>query len=413
MRRPGASLPAQCETWSDLKAAYRLLSHEAIEPSSIGGPHRALTHQSCADHSLVLAVQDATHLAGRCDRLQHTTLAVTPSGRLLGMLDQRFFARVEPPAGETRLEREGRWRESCVWSDAARAVGAGPPGCRFVHVADRAGDDLNFMEACEASGSGFVIRARHDRRINEGQSRLWRHLSEPRACGTIAVRIGAQRDGRGKITRRDRSAEVSIRFAAVQLEPPWNHPGEHAPRRVWVVYLREDDPPAPDEAVDWMLLTSEVVETEEEARRIVTFYQRRWVIEEWHRALKEGCRVEDSQLDEAEDHLRLAALLSVIAVRLVQLRDLADPQHDEARSVEVLHRWAPPLWIAVVARLGRHDAATMTPQQFMLTIARRGGYLARRRDPRPGWKVLWRGWSEVALLVEGAQLALNEKPLPT
>ena len=52
----------------------------------------------------------------------------------------------------------------------------------------------------------------------------------------------------------------------------------------------------------------------------------------------------------------------------------------------------PPLWIAMVSNLADVEPQKLTPQWFYLTIARRGGYLNRRSDPRPGWKVLWRGW---------------------
>jgi hypothetical protein len=112
VERPGQSLPKQCGNWADLKAGYRLLSNEAIEPMAIGEPHRRLTREIGAGHAMVLCVQDDTHLAERCDRMQHTTLAVLPDGRLLGVLDQRFFARVKTPEGETRLEREARWRRA-------------------------------------------------------------------------------------------------------------------------------------------------------------------------------------------------------------------------------------------------------------------------------------------------------------
>ena len=411
MRQPDQSLPKQCPQWSDLKAAYRLLSNERIDPRAIGEPHRQRTRSCCSDHPVVFCVQDDTHLGGRCDREQHTTLAVLPGGRLLGILDQRFFKRIKVREGETRQERETRWRESTVWCDAVRGVGPAPEGCRFIHVADRAADDLNLMDCCDEYGVGFVIRARHDRCVNDRQSKLRAELHAQTPCGVMTLRIGTQRDDRGRITRRGREATVAIRFAELELSPPWNHPGGHEPRLVRVVSLREDDPPADVDRIDWTILTNEPIGDVEAAKRIVKIYENRWVIEEWHRALKEGCRLKSSQLDHPDDHLRLAATLSVIAVRLLQLRDLADPAHPEAQRPEALARWAPATWIRVVASLAQCRPDDLTPAAFFLTIAKRGGYLNRKRDPRPGWKVLWRGWSDVSLIVEGAELA-NEKPPP-
>jgi hypothetical protein len=405
VERAGQSLPKQCDDWAELKAAYRLLSNPQVTPEALGQPHQRRTFESCIGEPVVLAVQDDSHLGGRCDRELHTTLAVLPRGHLLGVLDQQFFQRVEQPPGETRKEREARWRESRVWCDAVRSIGAAPPGVRLVHVADRASDDFDFFDACEEMEVGFVIRARHDRHVEEKTDKLWHYLEKQPVAGRRTVRIGEQRDAHGRILRRGREVSVDVRWTSVRLEAPHNHPGKHHSRNVQAIYLHESDPPAEIEPVDWLLLTSESIGGWQDVSRLIDFYRCRWVIEEWHRALKEGCRLEASQLDMPEDHCRLAAILSVIAVRLLQLRDLADPQHPSANDPEALKRWAPQGWIRVVAHLSGQPSRSLTPRQFFLTIAKKGGYLARKNDPRPGWKVLWRGWYDIALLVQGTLLA--------
>jgi hypothetical protein len=151
-----------------------------------------------------------------------------------------------------------------------------------------------------------------------------------------------------------------VRYAALTLAPPRNDPrfAGHAPLPVWAVHVLEEQPPAGAEPVEWMLLTSEPVTNLEEAQRIVDWYTRRWVIEEWHKALKTGCRVEASQLDQAADLMRLAAVLSVVAVRLIQLRDLADPgtpqrPHPAADDPQALQDLVPALYILIVARLAQ------------------------------------------------------------
>jgi hypothetical protein len=404
--RAGQSLPKQCGDWAELKAAYRLLSNPHVEPTAISRPHRDLTAITCGEHRLVLAVQDDTHVAGRCQRECHSTLAVLPDGRLVGLLDQRFFARVDKPKQETHLEREARWRESLVWAEAVENIG--PLPCRLIHVADRAADNLEFIEACRAAGVGFIVRARHDRRVEEGTHKLWGFLAEQPISARPEVRAGEQRDAEGKIVCRHRQAQVELRFAAVQLEPPYNHPGQHRPQQVTAIYLREPNPPPGMEPIDWLLLSSEPAQSVQDALRIVSHYERRWVIEEWHKALKEGCALQASQLDQPEDHLRLASILSVVAVRLLQLRDLADPEHPEADSPEALQRSTPSLWIQIVAQHAGLLPSELTPRLFLLTIAKQGGYLARRSDPRPGWKVIWRGWYDFSLIVQGADLALSQ-----
>ena len=96
------------------------------------------------------------------------------------------------------------------------------------------------------------------------------------------------------------------------------------------------------------------------------------------------------------------AILSVVAVRLLNLRERAES--DRSQDPSALREQTPLIWIELVARLGRVDPQYLTPRQFWLTLARRGGYLGRKRDGRPGWKVIWRGWYDVHQMVCGAEL---------
>jgi hypothetical protein len=412
VRHPDRSLPKQAGKWAELKGAYRFLNNPRIEPAQISSRHRELTARACLGHRVVLCVQDDSDLSGvkieGDEFVMHHTLAVLPGGELLGILQQRFFQRVQTPAGETRKQRAGRWRESDVWQEAVEEIGASPAPTRLIHVADRGADNLRFMHACVASNAGFVVRAHHDRRVNAAAAKLWDHLEAQPGVGTTMAQIGTQRNGKGRIVRRGREAKLEVRFARVRLEEPWNRHEEHdGPLEVTAIYLREIDTPADAEPVEWMLLSSEPVSSLEEALVIVGYYQCRWVIEEWHRALKEGCRLESSQLEDARGLMRLAAVLSIVAVRLIQLRDFADQQVEEP---ETLKRLVPTLWIQIAAALARRAAEELTPKEFWQTLARRGGWLGRKGDSRPGWKAIWTGWHDLQQMVEGAELAASFPP---
>ena len=407
---PAASLPRQSDSWADLKAAYRLLNNDKINPNDIGVVHRKLTRQACVGHELILCVQDdsdlsAVKIAGE-QNLMHSTLAITTDGKLLGVLAQRFVMRGEKHSkSETRKQRADRWKQSDLWLEAVVDVGQPPPGCRFVHVCDRAADNLGLLNLCVEHGMGFIVRATHDRQVNNQSARLWDHMQSVAVGGQTHVQIGTQRDPLGKITRRNRSTTLSIRHATLQLDKPVNPRGKGKDAlTVNVVYLQESNPPEGNEPIDWMILTSEPVNNLEQARAIIEHYRKRWIIEEWHRAVKEGCRLEHSQLTGRSALLRLTAVVSVVGVRLIQLRDLA---HDLAKADEPQHlrELVPPLWIGIVAALAKLDAATLTPKQFWHTIARRGGWLGRKNDGRPGWKTIWQGWRDVQQMVEGAELS--------
>lgn len=340
--------------------------------------------------------------------MQQSSLAVTAGGQVIGLLKQSWYERVQTSKGETQEQRQARWRESDVWPEAVEAIGTISEQCRLIHVADRAADDVRFMRACLKNNTGFVVRARFDRRLEEQPSKLWEHMGSLEPAGTLKVKIGAQAGSRGQKPRRAREAVVELRFGTVELKRPSRDSQPEAPGtlEVQAVYLKEMDAPKDAEPVDWMLLTSERVESFKDACVIVGYYQVRWVIEEWHRCLKEGCALEESQVDEVADLKRLAAVLSIVAVRMLRLRDLADEERSGTRANDPLSLKAsvPESWIVVVAGLYEDDPETLTPRQFWRNIARQGGWIGRKGDGRPGWKTLWRGWYDVTQMVRGAEL---------
>ena len=181
---------------------------------------------------------------------------------------------------------------------------------------------------------------------------------------------------------------------------------------VWAVYVAEIDPPPGVEPIEWMLLTSETVEHVDQANACIDWYTYRWLIEEWHKVEKTGCRLEASQLKSAQALERLAALTAVVAVRFMQLRDLAQAATSAAKSEGKgardqpmeLQAAVPRDCILVVGHLARCRAGTLTPRLFWLTVAKRGGFLGRKGDGVPGWQTIWKGWSEVMMLVQGFEL---------
>ena len=434
MKAPDSTLPKQCGSWADVKAAYRLLSTAAVEPAAIQAPHRAQTLAACAEHPVVLSIQDTTELeltskaamrgrgqlGGGTSRglLQHAALAVVPSddedaldgvpGRLLGVLDQRWSVRAEPGEGETLRQLQQRRTDADVWLETASAVAAlGSTPTRLIHVGDRHCDIFRFFTHCRTLGHGFVVRARYDRALAASDEapaeRLFASLEQRAEQDRQTLTVHEQRTGKGQVRCRARRATLAIRYEAVTLSPPANDPRTRGaePWHGHAVMVEECDAPADTEPLRWVLLTSEPVRDAAEAWRIVRYYRHRWLIEEWHRVLKEGCRVEAAQFDDAADVQRLAAIKGVIATRLLQLRDLAAHAGDEPQRLQTA---VPRTWITIVATLAGTPPEHLTPHQFYLTLAKRGGYLARRHDPRPGWKVLWRGWQDLHLLVEGAEL---------
>src|SRR3982750_3521516 len=95
----------------------------------------------------------------------------------------------------------------------------------------------------------------------------------------------------------------------------------------------------------------------------------------------------------------LIALLAIVAVRLLTLRDAA--RRDGTAPAD-----APAAALTVLAaKLQRPAECFGSNRAFLRGVAQLVGFLARTSDGEPGWQTLWKGWSVLMTLVEGYELA--------
>ena len=413
--QPQVSIPGRNEQWGQTLATYRLLNNPQVTPQAVQSTAIAGTRQECAERAVVLCLHDLTELKpvyrmSDTKLLQHTALAVDgDDGEVLGLLYQHWFDDPKTPQGESRSERRQRWTRSQVWPAAVEAVGQTCGSLHLINVADAEADDFQMFAACRKAGHGFVIRAQHDRLLANGGHLRETVLQTP-VAGYTTIQlphrsaVGEKAPPRKRrASRKAREAKLTIRFGQVTLAPPKNDPRYTQPCKVSFVHVCEEQPPADGgEPIDWLLLTSEPVATLTDALRVVKWYGRRWLSEDFHKAQKTGCRLEESQLQKPDAFVTLAAIAAVVAIRLLNLRHQAESsERAEAPAIQSFDA----LWVLVVCKLAKHaDPSTLTVRQFYHTIAKQGGWLARRSDGRPGWQTLWRGWQKVAAYVTGIEL---------
>jgi hypothetical protein len=434
---PAASLPAQMQGEAALQAAYRFLQTPDVSYEKLIQPHLSQTREAMGKPERVLLIQDTTEV----DYQQHPTttglgpigngthqgyllqsvLAVVPSTReVLGLAHQEPFLRQPAPKGETKWQRTQRERESQVWERSVQAIGAPPAGVQWIHVGDRYSDMFPFLSLCQQQHCDFVVRAAQDRCVDllveqadapvptrSHHTRRPEQPCEPRALHLFEVVGGwaaqGKRDLQLEATKQSKArvAHVLISYGSLRLLPPRSpQRADRHPLVVWVVRVWEPEPPEGVEALEWVLLSSVPTESVEQAWERVDWYRSRWIVEDYHQGLKTGCRIEQRQLQSYEGLRRLLGLLAPSAVRLLQLRAAAR-QTPEQPASQVL----PADVVQVVAVLAQVPAAQLTAQQCWYTIARYGGYLARRRDGPPGWKTLWKGWFYIQALLDGVHLA--------
>ena len=244
----------------------------------------------------------------------HTTLAVDPDGVALGVLRAAFDAPAPPNPDEKDKPKPREARTSFRWVEGLRDLAQAAerlPETRVVCTMDREADflDLFLERRAHAPQVDLLVRAKVDRVVGtektpDGQTvsrRLFDQVrnAPARGAATVAVQRLSARAKASKQARKDRRAarvaEVTLRYQPVALPCPGATPVE-----LWVVHVREQQPPPTAEPLEWFLLTTLRVTSTADATRILRWYALRWRIEEYFRVLKSGCKVEELQHHAAE-----------------------------------------------------------------------------------------------------------------
>ena len=201
-----------------------------------------------------------------------------------------------------------------------------------------------------------------------------------------------------------RTATIEVRCVPVTMPRPKSGVSAYVRNsgiteiRLWAVEAREVNTPRGVEALRWILLTSEEVRGFNDAWRILGWYEKRPLIEEYHKCLKTGCRVESRQYQAGDRLAPVIGLLSVLAVRLLQLKAMA---HDDPQlpAFEVV----PTSWLKALPVLRNQSKPIKTVREFFRGLAGLGGFLGRKGDGEPGWQTIWRGLETLLLCLRGAE----------
>jgi hypothetical protein len=200
--------------------------------------------------------------------------------------------------------------------------------------------------------------------------------------------------------REARCARLQYSAVPIELRKPHNLPAT-LPQTLslWMVRAWESSPPDGQKPVEWLLLTTEPCDSAAEIQRVVELYRARWMIEDFFKALKTGCSLEDRQLESRRALLNLLALFLPIAVHLLWMRTCARDT-PEVPATEIF----TPLQLTVLKhRSHREMPAKPTALQALWVLAGIGGHIAN--NGWPGWQVLGRAYVKFCDAVIVWQLA--------
>jgi hypothetical protein len=203
------------------------------------------------------------------------------------------------------------------------------------------------------------------------------------------------RDGKGN----SREARLAVRFQRLVLLPPAGKQKRYDPIEVTVIHARENVPEgntvaeASDgvEALDWKLVTDLPVRHVGDAVEKLNWYAMRWKIETSHKILKSGCRAEESKLRTAPRLTNLLAIFCILSWRVFWLTMTARSGTSIEATAALTQEEMKLLDHLVPDKRRTTPEAQSLLSEYLVKVARLGGYLARASDGPPGNIVLWRG----------------------
>lgn len=432
---PRTAFPNSLHSTAELEGFYRLMNNVGFGPRDILEPHRQRTLERASKSGAVLVVHDTTtvNFPGRTPRrglgvttegkhgfLAHGALVVdaTNASTPLGVLRLETFTRTGKKWRETKKTRskvrDDPERESLRWWRSIESVEEARQG-RFeaIHVMDAEADFCELLCQMDKASARFVIRVgqqqrtlkhgEHDVSLRETADGLkpaaWRKVK-------LTSRQYAARRPRNQLKkhppREARTAKLAIASTAIEVKQTRYSTIQGDNVRLNLVRIWEPNPPKDAPAVEWLLLTSEPATTRAELVAVLDMYRARWIIEEYFKALKTGCSLEQRQLDSYDALQRMLALFVPIAYRLLLLRGL-ERQRPTAPAATAFS--------TVELRIMRSQDSTRempplrTVADALLYLARMGGHL--KHNGPPGWQTLARGYQRLSALRAGWEAAID------
>lgn len=426
----GKTIPQVCEEWGMTKSVYRFLDNDRVEEGDILAGHFLQTAKRItATEGPVLMLHDTSEFAynranpgaigftrkGKlpresvaghrleyhvCGVLLHASLAVTPEGLPLGLASARFWTRhvfkntrqMKRHINPTRIpidEKESiRWLQNL---DAVHSMPEDSPS-KIIHIGDRENDIYEYFCKCFDLGTHFLVRACVNRLADEA---------------TISELIGAQSkafnhriefiDGDGK----DIAANLELKVRQVKLHPPIGKQDTYPDLNVTIVSAVEKDPPKNRDRIKWTFITNLPVTSKSQAVTVLDWYKQRWKIELYFKILKSGFKAEESRLRSADRLSKLISIFCILAWRIQWITMLNRDDNQTAPKI-AFDRTERKI---LASYFRKKHPTPQSLQDYIILLARLGGYLGRASDPPPGITIIWRGIQKLCKLRVGFELA--------
>lgn len=427
----GSTLASACDGDSAaVEGSYRFVRNKDIESSAIAEGGFKSTAIKAQAYKTLLALEDTTsfnytHAAEGLEKAEnnngnvcgfyvHSVLLVDPvKGETLGLIEQSRWQRKAATRGKRyrRHEREYESKESIKWEKSSKEMSGrlGDKISDIISVCDREADVYEYLDYKRRNNQRFVVRAVRNRCLCFSGETITDALNEGEILGYCDVNIGQKS---GRIARK---ARLALRSCCVKLKGLEREHYTLDEMKMNIVCATEVNDTATENKLSWVLLTSEPVESFEQAQQVIGYYEMRWHIEEFHKAWKTGTGAERQRMQSADNLEKMIVILGFVAVRLLQLKEAFERKEQNKRissrekcTTVLTQEEFIVLWFSVQKNKSKPTAVPRVHPELSWAyeaIAKLGGWSNSKRTGKASWLTIWQGWYRLQERVSGFKAA--------
>lgn len=407
-KTPQAIISQAIEGSHQCKAAYRFWQNNQVTSKAFLEAHgNSIKVRLENNEEYILELQDSSELnfsshiktsklgpIGEGKYLKglemHSSIITSESGLVLGIGSCYLWARESKNKNKGKNYRKVNWedKESIKWARALEEVDRiGIKG--RVTVTDREGDIFALLEKAKNEERQMIVRLRWNRKIEQSNHLAVKEFVQTQACaGTYEIKIFSKG---GIYPREERSTKVEVRFAKIDFL--YSKVSKTKPKKlnVTVIHAKEINPAEGEVAIEWFLITNLFCNDLTNAIRIIRCYEKRWLVEEFHKILKGAIKIEEARLSTGEKLDKLIVFLAIFACRMLWVSRLGRLEP----NLPCVLAFEEEEWKFIMLRVYKKELKNLTIpsiKEIITGIAKLGGYWGRKSDPPPGIINLWRGW---------------------
>lgn len=401
--------------------AYRFIRNESVDPNAIIEGVCISVANEAKESNILLAIEDTTTLSyshGVKDELGYTSNSNNPNfakgylvhtvilhdpekSKTLGIIDQNRWIRKSENYGKhhKRKSRSYEEKESYKWENASNKVESrmGSDLKKVISICDREADIFDYLHYKITKKQRFIVRAAQDRAIyDEHGGYISDEIMNSKVLGCFEVNV-SQKGGRSA-----RKALLELRTCAVSLKVPKKNKALGGDLiEINVVAATEKTSNKDKGGLSWILLTTEKINNFENAREIICYYEKRWLIEEFHKCWKSGLKVEKLRMQFADNLERMLTILAPIAVRLLQLRENLDGDGEEKSCLEVINEDELFVLWRSIEKKKKIPIKRPSLNWAYRAVAKLAGWNDSKKTGKACWSKLWEGWYLLSHRLEG------------